>query len=128
MSKNINQKLRSVDNRIAGIDRRLGFLQGQVFFRPYSASTPTLVDIFDFKDQGITPMNITTGEQLSAHRYSVRVSRDWMDANAGISGRWYIQRSPSDPLLLCEKEDESTQDADTFSVIRLRVSQEVSIG
>lgn len=124
----INKKLRSIDQRVAQIDRRLGFLEGRVFFKEVGAIAPIEVNIFGFSDSGITPKSLATGEELAAHRYSIKVNRNWTETYTNKSGYWFIQRSNEDPLIPCDKENEEFQDNETYATIALRVTQEISIG
>jgi hypothetical protein len=127
MGKTVNQRLRRVDQRISNIDRRLGFLEGQLYFKPAGTTDWTIVDTFSHIDNGISPQNITTGEQISAHRFTVKVNRDWIDAHIGEYGAWGLQQSSTDPILYVEKESETVQDSDTFGTMTFRISQNISV-
>lgn len=128
---NVNQRLRRVDARVANIDRRLGFLSGRAFFKPYAPDPEGLpydwleIDITDFADQGISPKNLRTGHEVEAHRFSVTVSRDWFERYADMPGRYAVQVSEGAELLHCEPENISIDDGATTGTLSLRVTQEV---
>ncbi len=125
--KTVNQKLRKVDRRIARIDRRLGFLESRIYFKPFSTADWQEVQIFSFIDAGITPESVATGEKLSAHRFVIKVDRDWIEIHLLQEGQWAVQRSSASEWVECEKENEEYQDTDTYATITLRVSQEIVI-
>lgn len=125
--KNVNEKLRRVDRRISKIDRRLGFLSPKVNFKPANSTDWVEVQIFAFTDAGVTPESTATGEKLSAHRFVVKVDRDWIEAYLLQDGRWAIARSPTSEWVECEKENEEYQDTDTYVTVTLRASQEIII-
>lgn len=138
MPKTVAQKLRKVDHRISLIDRKLGFLSSRIYFNPNGLPDWEEVEIFKFQDLGVTPKNVATGEELSAHRFTVSVSKDWLESHAGLDGIWGVSRGDtgvkakaiplSIPAIIeCETESEGYQDSDTFGTVVLRVIQSISI-
>jgi hypothetical protein len=136
MPISVNRRLRRVDHLIAKIDRRLGFLESRVWFKPNGGDQWIEVEIFGFEDAGITPENTATGEQLSSHRFSIRVSRNWLEQHKNEDGVWGIERQlttsplsnmPEWNFVEAETENETYQDNDTWTTITLRVTQTISI-
>jgi hypothetical protein len=138
MPKTVAKRIRRVDRHIASIDRRLGFLASRAFFNPNGLPDWEEVEIFAFQDLGVTPKNVATGEELSAHRFTIQVSRDWLESHTGLDGIWGISREESgtkakaNPLLVetiveCESESEDYQDKDTYGTVVLRVIQSIFI-
>lgn len=125
--RNLNQKLRGVDQRLAKIDRKLGFLQGRLYFRVAPTDEWQEVPIFSLEDGGVTPKNVATGEEISARRYTAKINRDWFDANQGKLGFWAIRVRDGDTLLKVEKENERTANLDTFGVLEFRITQEIFV-
>lgn len=127
MPANVNRKIRAVDRKLSGISRKLGYLQTRVFFRPIGGSWEE-VTIFDAVDQGSTPKNLRTGEEVFAHRYAVQVDRDWLESHINIDGAWAIAPDGNaDNKLLCELENQTTRDSETHGTIDLRVSQPIAV-
>lgn len=121
---NLNARLRRVDLTLAQIDRRLGFLQGRAYFQALGATTFTEVLIFDFHDEGASAKKLETEESVYAHRFTIRVDRDWIEANQESDGAtWAVSRDEGVTLIPCEKESEVFQDGDTFATMTLRISQ-----
>lgn len=124
---NVNKRLRQIDTRTARISRRLGFLQTRLYFQPVNGSWGE-VPILQAVDGGMTPKNLKTGEEISAHRYSVQVGRDWLDANAAISGIWAIAPDGIEAnKMLCELEGASVKDTDTFGSLDFRIAQTIAV-
>lgn len=138
MPKTVATRIRRVDRRVANISRKLGFLSSRAYFNPNGLPDWEEVGIFKFQDLGVTPKNVATGEELSAHRFTVAVSRDWLESHAGLDGIWGISRGDTgvkanviplsiSAIIECETESEEYQDNDTFGTVVLRVIQSISI-
>ena len=123
----IPQRLRKIDSRIAGINRRLGFLESFVYFKPTGELEWLTIDINSFTDNGITPENLGTGEELSAHRFTITVNRDFIDEHQHTDGEWAVQRPTDLDKIPCNKESESYQEGETFATIELAVSQDIPL-
>ncbi|MBW4660964.1 MAG: hypothetical protein KME15_19995 [Drouetiella hepatica Uher 2000/2452] len=122
---NVNQRLRKVDDRLSRIDRRLGFLQTRLYFRPIGQDWIE-VQINSAVDLGVTPRNLKSGEEVSAHRYSCQVNRRWLDLYSATEGGWAIAPDGINKLD-CELEGQSIKDADTFGTLDFRIAQAITV-
>jgi hypothetical protein len=123
----VNHKLRKVDTRISRIDRKLGFLQTRLYFQPMDGGWEE-VPILQATDLGSTPKNFKTGEEVYAHRYTVRVGRNWLDARTGITGDWAIAPDGIEAnKQRCELENQSVKDNSTFGTLDFRIAQTVNV-
>lgn len=120
----ISKRLRKVDERVAGITRNIGMLKSRVYFKPYGATEWVEALITSFKDNGVTPKNLQTGEEVSAHRFTVKIGLNWIDTYYGQDGEWAVTRN-DDTKISCDKESETSQDNETTAVVVLRISQQV---
>jgi len=123
----VNTKLRKVGRKIASIDRRLGFLSTRLYFKPIAQDWLEVTAI-GIIDNGTSAQNLKTGEEVYAHRYTVKIDRDWLDFYAGVEGQWSI--APDGSLLnrlLCDLESQIINDKDTFGTLEFRVSQAVLV-
>lgn len=123
---NLRKRLGSIKRRITAIDRRLNMLESRVYFRASGSSTWNEVEIFDFSDSGAGTKKLETGEEVSGHRFTVRVDRDWLATYQGQVGEWAVTRTDGDPQIICEKESETFQDHDPDATVVLRVQQEIT--
>lgn len=123
--KTVNQRLRKVNIRLAGISRRLGYLSGRVFFRVLITGEEVELPITDFRDRGISANNTKAGIEMQAHRFSLQVSRDWVDEFRSIPGEYWIEYEGS--RLKCEIENMIIPDQATEASLDLRISQELTI-
>lgn len=121
----VNRRLRSVDGRFASIDRRLGFLSARLYFQPMDGAERE-ADIFACTDSGVSAQNKKTGEEVYARRYSFKVNRSWLEANANLDGIWRI--APGGGVKLkATIEDQSVNDADTFGLLSFRIDQSIEL-
>ena len=120
----ISKRLRAVDERVAGITRNIGMLRSRVYFRAYGATAWVEVLITSFQDNGVTPKNLQTGEEVSAHRFTIKVGLNWIDTYSGQDGEWAVTRN-NDIKISCDKESETSQDNETTAIVVLRVSQQI---
>lgn len=128
MTNTVNHKLRKVDTRIAQIDRRLGFLQTRLYFREIDSADWEEVAILSATDMGITPKNMKTGEEITAHRYSCTVNRNWLDDHVDQTGFWAIAPDGVEAnKIRCELESQRVEDKSTKGTLDFRLSQTIEI-
>lgn len=124
----VNKRLRRVDQRIERIDRRLGFLSGKAYFRPLLTQVWIEITTLSFKDNGISPKNTKLGIELEAHRFSLEISRDWVNEYTGFLGDYAVSVDGiPENKLLCELENLTIPDDATKASLQLRVSQSLTI-
>lgn len=124
MGKTVNQKLRKVGDKIAKVNRKLGFLSSRLYFLPAGQTTPAEVPLWVCQDQGLTPAPWDTGEQPISHRYSCQVNRNWWEANKAIRGRYRLDRGDGvqHDLIL---ENQTVNETDTYATLDFKISVSV---
>ena len=129
MTKTVLQKLTAIDERLSQkVGReKIGSLIGRLFFTPNEGDQEE-VTIFEFNDLGVVTAPWAGEAELAAHRYEVRISRDWWDENGGLQGKYEIQNSDLDEALVpVVVENQVVDDKQTYVSVTLKVTQEVEI-
>lgn len=136
MGKTVNQRLRRVGDRLAKIDRRLGFLEARFYWR--SSGTNEFFQPYEWQE--IPSWNVSNngfgatdgGDQVfigeqKERSFSVKVNKDWFEAHRGNELRYEygFRFADDDALKPCSFLNHSANDDDTFSTISF---QEVRLG
>lgn len=136
MGKTVNQRLRRVGDRLAKIDRRLGFLEARFYWR--SSGTNEFFQPYEWQE--IPSWNVSNngfgatdgGDQVfigeqKERSFSVKVNKDWFEAHRGneLKYEYGFRFADDDALKPCSFLNHSANDDDTFSTISF---QEVRLG
>ena len=136
MPKTVNQRLRRVGDRLAKIDRRLGFLEARFYWR--SSGTNEFFQPYEWQE--IPSWNVSNngfgatdgGDQVfigeqKERSFSVKVNKDWFEAHRGneLKYEYGFRFADDDALKPCSFLNHSANDDDTFSTISF---QEVRLG
>lgn len=136
MPKTVNQRLRRVGDRLAKIDRRLGFLEARFYWR--SSGTNEFYQPYEWQELPLWSASnsgfgatdggdqVFIGEQKE-RSFSVKVNKDWFEVHRGneLKYEYGFKFSTDDTLKPCTFLNHSANDADTFSTISF---QEVRLG
>lgn len=95
----LRETLGQVDTIIAGIDRRLGFLEGRLYAE--ISSKQEEVPIFKFVDLGLTNFNWQIRVDSNAHRYRVWIDRAWWTTTKRLNAqtKWFVKLNSVDSVL-----------------------------
>ena len=136
MGKTVNQRLRRVGDRLAKIDRRLGYLVGRFYWRQSGVDVNNIqyvwaeLPTWEVKDNGFSGDDAdgqSFGSESKEKQFTVKINKDWWEANRGSELRYEygFRLRDGDNLLPCALTGESSSDGDTFSTISFR---EVKLG
>ncbi len=132
MRKTINRKLRRIDDRLAKIDRRLGFLQGRVFYREVGNSLYTEMPTLTFTDKGLSNtsevLSVLFGINIPTRGLSVTVNRDWWDANESKDLEYVVTFFDSDPNINAMLTNRRCLDIDTFATLEFITKYPITKG
>jgi len=119
--KTLNQKLRRIDDRLAKIDRRLGFLQGRVFYREVGNSLYVEMPTLTFTDKGLSTtsevLSVLFGINTPTRGLTVTVNRDWWDTNESKDLEYVVTFFEGESSINAMLTNRKCLDVDTFATL-----------
>ena len=136
MGSTVNQRLRRVGDRLAKIDRRLGYLVARFYWRQSGIDLDgnqyewAELPVWKVDDNGFGSGDADSqsfGSESKEKEFTIKINKDWWESNRSSELRYEygFRLRATDNLLPCALTGESSSDGDTFSTLNFR---EVKLG